>query len=51
MGKIAICTHCNEPLRYNEIKKTWLHAETDKLTCTKIEFATPRRGSITKDTK
>lgn len=42
--KTAICTHCGEKIE--RVGDQWKHEETGKLTCTVIEFATPRRGTI-----
>lgn len=51
--KTATCTHCGKGITWDEDRKEWLHdapnPHTSNLrTCVKIEFATPRRGSIQK---
>lgn len=49
--KAAICSHCGRAIHYDEQRKEWLHYEQDPrtgnlLTCARIGFARPRRGTI-----
>ena len=49
--KVATCTHCNKQIE--NVGGTWVHSEPEPglkpIACTTINFATPQRGSVKRE--